>query len=185
MDNENPFAALLQSTPNKTEKSKQEAPARNLLEDVFGFTLVEEIAEQNNLVYLRDLAEMFPQRRLDVEILEHALFERLLLEDEFKIEKVLLYLYECYSNIGILDEETRTAVKAIILRNIITSLKQPDLYPEQNVNQQLFNLMQTDFSSTKPFFEDLYSAFENDEGEFISQFEDLSNCYALQMPHNL
>lgn len=178
MANENPFAALLQDTASKTKKI-------NLLENVFGFTLLEENATQQGLVYLRDLAEMFPQRQLDIEILKHALFERLLLEDKFKIDEVVVYLYKCYRNIGVLDEETRTAVKAIILRNIVTSLKQPDLYPEQNVNQQLFNLMQIDFSSAKPFFEDLYLAFENDEGERFSFFKNASNFYTLQIPCNL
>lgn len=162
MDNQNPFAALLQAAaPDKPEKSEEEP---NALEEVFGFTLKERNAKERNLVFLSDLAATFPEHSLDVEVLEHALFERLLLEGEDKVKEVLMYLYDCYCKLGALEEEIRAAVKALIIRDVVTSLKQPDLYPEQNVNQQFYDLSKSDFGSKENFFEDLYEALENDEG---------------------
>lgn len=168
MSQDNPFAALLQDVATEKSEEKDEAVSSAIpLEDVFGFTLIEKDAVKRNLVFLSDLAEMFPNRQLDIEILEHALFERLLLENEDQVREVLLYLFDCYSKIEELDEQTRIPVKAIILRNIVTSLKQPDLYTEQNVNQQLYDLMKTDFCEKKAFLKDLYLAFVDDEGGFV------------------
>lgn len=168
MDPGNPFAALVQdlNAEAKTEKSKK-PPISSVLEDIFGFTLIEENARKRNLIFLKELAEVFPQRSLDIEILEHALFERLLLDGDEKVEEVLMYLFDCYCKLEAIEGETLESVKAIIMRDIVTSLKQPDLYTDQNVSQQFFNLANTDFSSKLGFFEDLYTSFVNDEGRTI------------------
>lgn len=165
MDNKNPFAGLVEETnsekkPQKTEKQL----ATNVLEDVFGFTLIEENAIQRNLIFLRDLSDVFPKRELDTEILEHALFERLLVDDENRVD-VLVYLFDCYCNSEMLEGEIHKSVKAIVMRNIVTSLTQPDLYTDQNVNQQFFNLVKMEFCSKPEFFDDLYTAFIDYEGE--------------------
>lgn len=171
MDNENPFAALLQSSAAKPEEEpKTGPPSSDVLEDVFGFTLIEKNAVERHLVFLRDVAEVFPKGQLDVEILEHALFERLLLKDENKVGAVLQYLFDCYGKSEVLDQRTRSAVKAIIIRNVVTALQQPDLYAEQNVYQQLFDLLLTDFCEKQQFFEDLYEACVNDEGKLFVFF---------------
>lgn len=165
MDSENPFAALVEET--STDKQIEKQPDNNILEDIFGFTINEEHAFQHNLVFLQDIADAFPNRELDLQTLEHALFDRLFLEGKDEVE-VLNYLYECYCKTEVLEGEMRESVRTIIMRDIVTSLMQPDLYTNQeNINNQFFNLLKTDFCSKLIFLEDLYNFFIKDEGEWI------------------
>lgn len=169
MDSVNPFAALVQETSDaqKVEENGKSSVSR-VLENIFGFTIIEEHAVKRGLVFLRDLSNVFPDRELDLEMLKHALFERLFLEGSDQIDEVLIYLYDCYCKTEALEEsEIREPVKAIIVRDILTSLMQPDLYANQNVIQQFFNLMKTDFCSKMGFLEDLYNLFVSEEGEQI------------------
>lgn len=167
MDTGNPFAALVESDSVVSNTANvgnlKEISTSHILEDVFGFTLIEEDARERGLVFLKDLAEVFTKRQLDTEILEHALFERLLLEGDDKVDEVLIYLFDCYCKLDALGEEGKS-IKPIVMRDIVTSLKQPDLYTTQDINQQFFNLTMSDFSSKLRFFEDLYTALANDEG---------------------
>lgn len=167
MESQNPFAALLQETSNEKKVEASEKPSfSSVLEEIFGFTVIEEHAVKRGLVFLSDLSDVFPNRELDLEMLKHALFERLFLEGIDQIDEVLIYLYDCYCKTEALAEtEMREPVKAIILGDILTSLMQPDLYANQDVTQQFFKLMRTDFGSKLGFLEDLYNSFVRDEGE--------------------
>lgn len=179
MNDENPFAALLDDT--KPETAKPRASTSAVLEEIFGFTLSQAAAKERGLVFLQELSEVFHEKELTVENLEHALFERLLLSEpqifilseakEGVVEKeVLPFLFSCYCNlrdseVNELEGETSSAVKSLIMRNVVTAITQRELYSDQDINQQLFDLIKSDYASKVDFLEDLNSAFLSEEND--------------------
>lgn len=181
-DPNNPFAALIQdsSEEKKSTKNLVESSQKDVeFEDIFGITLDKNASEKRQLVYLEELAKTFNARELDLSTLEHALFERLflsnpkefvycnteLLDSDWLEEKVIVYLFNCYrrANDLVKDQKTRGDVFSLILRNAATALKQPDLYDNQDVFVQLYNILDDNTDISYMFFDDVCHELLNDE----------------------
>lgn len=141
-----------------------------LIENIFKFTVNKDENYKSDkpqtLVYLEEIAAAAEKPLLDMDLLQHALFERLLLESptSFLIKRgaaknidervtsveCITYLFECYKDlsqyrnniasesgewIDIVDNMTK-----LVVRNVATALKQPDLYATQNVHEQVSSL---------------------------------------------
>lgn len=138
-----------------------------LIEDIFRITLSETPPSFNHgvksLVYMKDISVLFGKQDFDLETLEHALFERLLLKDPERYiikantsdtytdplvaesHEVFSYLFECYKSalrikscglVGDL-EKAIDFTTSLITRNAATALRQPELY-SQNFENQVF-----------------------------------------------
>ncbi|KAH3871035.1 ubiquitin conjugation factor E4 A-like [Dreissena polymorpha] len=161
-----------ESAENIEELSTRTRKVNQLLEHVFLITLDNEepidSCRPPRCVYLERMAEtMEGQHWLDIASLEHAVFERLLVEkpglcviqtvpgkvlpteaSEAGEAQVLRYLYQCFnrclklkSQQQFCDLEADVArCMAVILLNSKTCLQQPELYPSQRVHQQFIDL---------------------------------------------
>lgn len=183
-DPSNPFAALIQDSSDEkiSPKNPVEKPGKEIeFEDVFGFTLDKSASKRRQLVYLEELAKTFNARELDFSTLEHALFERLflsnpkefvycdteLLDSDLLEEKVIVYLFNCYrrTNDLVKGQKTRADVFTLILRNATTALKQPDLYYNQDIIQQLYDILDDNSDISYMFFDDVcHELLKDDEG---------------------
>lgn len=125
------------------------------IEKIFAISLNKH--SKNKVVYLQDLATDLNKIWIDLDTLEQVLFERLLLEEpsthllngkpdssHVVEKKVISYLNQCYWNIkSVTDSQPNcentvlNSMVNLILRNISTALKQPELYSEQDLPQQL------------------------------------------------
>lgn len=171
---DNPFAALL--GVNRPEK--QPDPLCNLIENVFLLTLSKEASSKKGIVYLEDVARTFPGRELDLEVLEHALFERLVVSSPRELvfsknmneracqSHVITYLHQCYDSLSLVkDKTTKQTMKALIMRNVMTSLKQPDLYTDQNLFAQCFDIFK-EYVENEEFFNEVLATFIEEESEY-------------------
>lgn len=186
MSSFNPFAALIE------EKSEQPKPnptpiKKNisfLLEEIFGFTLDKSRSEKNQLLHLEEVANTFNRTDLDVEILEHALFDRLFMcnEEDITIKnakrtfhnkhacesKVVTYLFNCYTNINEingLSEEERRKVKVLVIQNAVTAYIQSEIYHGQKLHAQLVDILKEALPYYDNFFKDICKGIlEEDNG---------------------
>lgn len=139
-----------------------------LIEKVFLITLSKNpptgARSRQQLVFMEEVAQGCGEPALlNLELLEQALFERILLfnptdylipnnvttaeTEDVAQTKVVLYLYGCY----VRNEQTRNQndsiatdtcqkMKGLILRNACTALKQPDLFEGQNLSNQILDI---------------------------------------------
>ncbi|XP_052772600.1 ubiquitin conjugation factor E4 A-like isoform X2 [Mya arenaria] len=144
-----------------------------MLEKVFLITLDNDEAFEEGrpvrCVYMEGLAETLDgQTWLDVDCLEQAVFERLLLENpggsvivtsprsvgrpteasQAAERHVLRYLTQCYSRLGKLAQNNEysdldtelSRCRSVILLNSKTCLQQSELYPDQNIRKQFIDI---------------------------------------------
>lgn len=161
-----------------------------IVENVFHFTINPNAVGEHSdrqFIFLEELAQaMNPRLHIDLEALEQALFERLLLSDtekniiprsvkaykEHVIQKqVFPYLFSSMQNIQSYDQYNSNTVKnaldkmkELIFRNAVTALKQPALFENQDFSVQLVELLQHVDPQSHTFFLDLVKAFVS-EGE--------------------
>lgn len=150
------------------ESSKQDNAIILLIEEVFNLTFtnhtVEFKSKETHLVYLKDV--ICENSSNILEVLEQALFERLLIDDPSNhliflnnkasgsssrcslhaVEKeCITYLFECYrrlkerilSNLSHELKETVFKMIGFVVRNAATALKQPDIYEPQQIHLQV------------------------------------------------
>lgn len=184
MDKSNPFVSLFDgdataNAPQAQEKAHPQSDEtehsinvmdqkiNGLIEHIFSITINRTPQKTKQLVFMEDLAAVHPEKTLmNMEILEQALFERLLLTNprdylipnntqndetnEIAENKVILYLYRAYErftkwshnqNEASLQTECE-AIKQLILRNASTAHKQPELYDGQSLSDQWLSLLQ-------------------------------------------
>ncbi|CAH0585693.1 unnamed protein product [Chrysodeixis includens] len=162
----------------------------NIVENVFHFTINPKAGDgfpvgDRQLVFLEELAEATkPRVHLDLEALEQALFERLLLTDietcvipktcrsykEHVIQKqVFPYLFSSIQNLQSYEQVSTAVVKnavqvmkELIFRNAVTALKQPALFEGQDFSIQLVELLQHVDPQCHTFFIDIVKAFMSD-----------------------
>lgn len=172
MDGENPFNTLFEKkvdpAPNVASPTSNNMAHKvnALIEQVFYITINRAAQKNKQLVFMDDLAASNPStNQINVEMLEQALFERLLLPlpNEYLIPnhiqndetalvaetRVLLYLYgaferlskwNCTHNDKSLSEEYRV-IEQLIFRNASTANKQPDLFEGQNLSEQWLEML--------------------------------------------
>ncbi|CAG9786753.1 unnamed protein product [Diatraea saccharalis] len=205
----NPFAGLIgvsevKSTNNtgyndsntplqissKSTHNEEIQTINSIVENVFHFTINPNAVDNytssdKQLVYLEELAEATkPHSYIDLEALEQALFERLLLPEvesnvipktckifkEYVIQKqVFPYLFNSIQNLQSYEQTNtdyvKTAVqkmKELIFRNAVTALKQPALFEDQNFPTQLVELLQHVDPQSHSFFIEIVEAFVSD-----------------------
>lgn len=203
-DPNNPFVGLLRSselraavntenlnasTSANLVKTQEESDAKtinNLVENIFYFTINPNALDgqsDRQLVYLEELAEASkPHKHIDLETLEQALFERLLLQNiescvlpkatksfkEHVIQKhVFPYLFSSMQNLQSYERVGTTTVgkslfikiKELIFRNAVTALKQPALFEDQDFSKQLVGMLQHVDPQSHTFFIDIVKAF--------------------------
>lgn len=187
----NPFAALLESNNSPSEETSpdQKTPkVTTIIEDIFGFTLNKN--KKQKLVYLEDISNTFNNQDLNVDSLEHALFERVLLSNpqdcieslpntliksDICETKVILYLFTCFKKaLEVHEEVLVNNIKDLIMLNVITALKQPELYENQDLIAQLYDISKQLDSSSSLFFEEIYLRVSKDEGILI--YTVVHNC---------
>lgn len=130
---ENPFATLV--SPEKTNE---------IIENVLLITLNPE--NPRKLYLMNDDSVQGEMTLWTLELIELNLFERLmsLSFEGGDDSKVILYLYnsflrlkaECNKN----KSEVTDVLHLLIFRNIATALKEPELFPEQNISEQLLEI---------------------------------------------
>lgn len=165
-----------------------------MIENVFYFTLNKDAALPKSnkytesaiqLVYFEDLAAtQAPRTDMDLDTLEQALFERLLLPDptqcvipkscknfmEHVVQtKVISYLFTAEQNLlqyestnDPFQKNAVTKMRELILRNAVTALKQPGLFESQNLSNQLFDLLRDLDSSCHRFILEIVHEFLSD-----------------------
>lgn len=166
MTSENPFNSLFRGNVDPANNNMAHK-VNALIEQVFYITINREARKDKQLIFMKDLADTNPSTNLiNIEILDQALFERILLPspEEYLIpncietektesvveSKVLLYLYGAYErlcnwnlneNDKSLDEECRI-MEELIFRNAATANKQPNLFDNQSLPIQWWTLLQ-------------------------------------------
>lgn len=174
MDTSNPFCNLFGnetvtttiSTPsNQSAINAMDQKINGLIEYIFSFTINRTPQKNKQLVFMEDSATVNPTTTLmNMELLEQALFERLLLTnprdylipnntqnnetDDIAEDKVILYLYRAYERLlkwsQNQNESSLTVeceiIKQLILRNASTAQKQPELYENQQLSEQWLTL---------------------------------------------
>ncbi|CAH2096167.1 unnamed protein product [Euphydryas editha] len=214
----NPFAGLLGASDGKpTNESDSLNPEQldvdlqqsqdaekmktinNIVQNVFHFTINSNAVEGQSdiqLVYLEELAQaMNPRINIDLEALEQALFERLLLQDiqqsvipktctafkEHVIQnQVFPYLFSAMENVLSYNQYEKSYIrsalekmKELIFRNAVTALKQPALFEGQDFGSQLVEILKHSGPQSHTFFSDLVNAFvADDDKDCLLQLKD-------------
>lgn len=179
-------------------QAKECLEVNRLVEDVFHVTLnnhshTNTNGINNDLVFLEELASaVAPQDWIDIETLEQALFERLLLEDPGKQvigrnvcgregssptnmhatqKEVITYLFECHRRLLSMKSGPEnnhrnkliSQMLSLVLRNAATALKQPALFESQELHSQILQLV-SDNSISKT---DLHKFFDGLVQHFV------------------
>lgn len=171
----NPFSELIDPEPtpiNTTSTTKPDAPINAfdqkinlLIEQTFMITVNKAPPKQRPMIYMEDVAQLLTKPILDTNILEQALFERILLPNpsdfllpndvkaadhqDITESRVLVYLHgafirnaQSYNNQNdSIIAEASAKIRELIIRNVGTAVKQPDLYEGQNLGEQLLELV--------------------------------------------
>lgn len=179
------------SANDSTEISKIDSMVRRVFYITIDPNAVTDPKKKNQLIYLEELSNaVSPQKKIDLDILEQALFERLLLlnpsscvipkhckeYDKNVIEReVVTYLFLAEQNLlmytNTKDDCEVNIVKRmreLIMRNAITALKQPELFDEQDLSEQLLNLMKGFDTSCHNFIYDIVKGVMS-EGKYYNE----------------
>jgi len=165
-----PPEKLARAGPTVSEVAKNVQQLNSAIEDIFLFTLNKYsvvAGDHANLVFLSSLADIIGvhnQSWIDQETLEQALFERLMLEDPRSqvvtrqgsnlafsphlIETRLVhFLLESYRRSWQLGQRKKNLsdevdnIQNLIIQNLATAFREPDLYSGQNLQEQLTSIL--------------------------------------------
>ncbi|CAH0391008.1 unnamed protein product [Bemisia tabaci] len=149
-----------------------------------------------SLVYIDPSDSVAEAGISDAAILEQVLFERLLLDNpsgsliccnpnrngindgHFVDKECLSYLFECYRRLfgrrnGTSSEKKNQSIAemiGLVLRNVTTALKQPDLYESQNLPKQIINF----FVANNATDQELSSFFLDVAKEFLQETDGMA-----------
>ncbi|XP_064548843.1 ubiquitin conjugation factor E4 A isoform X1 [Drosophila montana] len=163
-DTENPFAALLQDGTQANGVSKQ------LIESILLFTLSKDVDTKRNrpVLCLADVvvADNSTEETLGEDLLAHALFERLMLDETTKYlmpsgqvdqrqqeealeTRAIIYLHGAFTRWeetqrtgSLQDKEHSNRILDLILNNASTCMRQPDLFATQTFSSQWLELFE-------------------------------------------
>jgi ubiquitin conjugation factor E4 A len=189
----NPFLALFGSsgsveTPTNLKPEPKLSNFTDMIEDIFRFTLRSESSlKDGKLFYLSDLASALqPQNWFDQPTFEQALFDYcMLLEDN----SVLSYLFQCYErskNDTFKTTDNMQTISRAIFRNFQLSLLQSELFPHQDVPDQLLKLLSEEAGndSIQPFLNELIRNCQENEDHpdtlFLPTLEKLKEKFQKQ-----
>lgn len=138
-----------------------------LVEDVFHFTIAPYLDKEYDtpVIYIPDLYQISETSidGTDLEVLEQAIFERILLPDpqrnilKTKVnvditthtvqKQCIIYLFKCFIELTFAKQENRypsikedvySKIFGFLSTNVSTALKQPELYSPQNIHEQVY-----------------------------------------------
>ncbi|RZC37889.1 ubiquitin conjugation factor E4 A [Asbolus verrucosus] len=201
MSDFNPFAALIEDNED-TNKNKTVLNVKSInciLEEIFGFTLDIKTSEKQQLLFLEEVSKTFSRKDLDLQILQHALFDRLFMCNEENLiikdakktfrnahsyeTKVIIYLYNCYRNVNDDDNlvtEDKAKVKSLIIQNAVTAFIQSEIYEGQQLEEQLIEILRDGLLYYDSFFKDTCKGvLEEDDGGEAFLKEKLSHILLL------
>lgn len=177
MDPSNPFCnlfgnAAVTNDPNTVTNQAtssinvMDQKVNSLIEHIFSITINKTPQKGKQFIFMEDLAaDNVTTPLMNMELLEQALFERLLLNNprdylipnntqndetnDIAEDKVILYLYRSYERLSKWcrnqnEDSLKTqceTIKQLILRNASTAQKQPELYENQSLSEQWLNLL--------------------------------------------
>lgn len=198
----NPFSELIKPE-RPSNHPKREAPINafdqkinGIIERVFMITVNKSPTKQRPMVFMEEIAPLLTHPLLNTQILEQALFERILLTSpadfllpndvkpddhrEITESRVLIYLHgsyvrnaQCVNKNDPTTEETCAKIRELVIRNIGTAVKQPDLYDGQKFGEQLLELVrheECDITLTGQFLSDLTKEvlLDNDANDVLA-----------------
>lgn len=139
-----------------------------LIEQIFMITVNKAPPKQRPMIFMEDIAQAQAKPILDTDTLEQALFERILLPSpaDFLLpndvraadhpdiieSRVIVYLHGAFvrnarshhnPNDSIIAQAS-AKIRELIIRNVGTAIKQPDLYDGQHFGDQLLALVRND-----------------------------------------
>ncbi|XP_050536909.1 ubiquitin conjugation factor E4 A isoform X2 [Daktulosphaira vitifoliae] len=157
------------------------------VEKIFHFTLKPNFDKEYNasIVYLPDITEIlkyYDGNQTDIEMLEQAIFERILLPkpdsylmkykqsvsiNEHTIQKkCIIYLFECFLELNLMQQQNcypsindnvYEIIRGFLYTNVSTALKQPDLYDSQNISLQILDIFKNNKATMEDFMKFLTS----------------------------
>uniref|UniRef100_A0A146L1T6 Ubiquitin conjugation factor E4 A n=1 Tax=Lygus hesperus TaxID=30085 RepID=A0A146L1T6_LYGHE len=168
-----------------------------IAEEVFSISLARnnnsvKSGRLSSLVFLNDVASIVQDKSYtDLKILKIAIFERILLPDPEKhlivgknanvgahvIEsKCVIYLYECYKILkaklqsGDCKKDIVDQIIRFVLDNVITAIRQPELFENQDTHEQvvtLFEYEQLSIDVLNSFMKDITDVVLAEEGKSV------------------
>lgn len=205
----NPFSGLFVKQQDQVTKSNKQQPINNLdkkinilIEKIFLFTVNKNISDTSKqLIYMEDAAAD-GNELITLELLEQILFERLLMQSpkdfvipndrveeqtEIVCEKnVITYLYRAFVTCQLSRNQQDTVIleacdriKALIMRNVTTSMKQPELYEGQSLPNQWLEILKDSDSDLSDYCKEFLSdtAKEILLDEPLSGMNSLKQCF--------
>lgn len=169
----NPFSSLF----IKQKKTSSEISIKDVLEEIFGFTINPDNVLKGKL-FLEEVKNVHQQTELDVNLLHYALFERLFmcndkaLLEQFQSDghshetKVINYLYVCYKKLLDiklqLNETDFNKIENEIIQNVSTAF-QPDIYTGQDISGDIRKLLIDNEECALSFFKRSISTLLSEE----------------------
>ncbi|XP_044734743.1 ubiquitin conjugation factor E4 A [Chrysoperla carnea] len=150
------------NTPIIEKQASEKLKINEIVEVVFGFTLDKnaDCSIKKQLIYLEELANnVKSQDWIDLEILDQCLFERLMLDDldgcvlpsntkpnnrHVFQKEVIIYLFDCLlilKKYERLYKDIVDVISQLIFRNVITAIKQPDVFVNQDIMEQFMQII--------------------------------------------
>ncbi|XP_030751488.1 ubiquitin conjugation factor E4 A isoform X2 [Sitophilus oryzae] len=216
MSGANPFAALFH-TASQDHLEPPEPSLNDQLEEIFSFTLNERATLTKEILFLEDVFKDLDTTVLDMDNLDQALFERLFMcqKDNLTIIQQrrlsfrnphaieiepIKYLYKAYVKVHenqFLKAEDRLEVRDKIIQNVATSIIQPDIYVDQDMEQQMIDVLKEGGAHYDTFFVEAARRTLDEENNddiiltsFIDQMnrkmtEELNKCSLVNLDYNV
>lgn len=199
MSSANPFAALFHSQSQDGYDSEPPEPSLNdQLEEIFSFTLNEKATLTKEILFLEDVYKDLETKVLNMDNIDQALFERLFMcqqdnltiiqnrrlgfRNQHAIEiQPIQYLYKAYIKLHanqFLKAEYRLSLKDKVIQNVATSILQPDIYEDQDLEQQMMDLLKEGGAHYDTFFVEAARRTldeENNDDIILTSFIDQMN----------
>lgn len=167
MSESNPFSGLFQSDSNQNQNNPLNVKINDLIENIFKITIRKNPLNKNPLIFLEEASANYPAGLLNLQILEEALFERILIfypreflipndlddkeSDQVAEMEAIHYLFGVYSRVEKYNNQNDPVVRdaclrinELIFRNVSTAMMQPDLFKGQFFWEQWFIILKSD-----------------------------------------
>ncbi|CAG9770952.1 unnamed protein product [Ceutorhynchus assimilis] len=197
----NPFASLFRGVSQDSFSNNFETSEPSLndqLEELFSFTLNEKAILTKEILYLEEISKELDTTILTMDNIDQALFERLFMcqkdnpnliqnkrlgfRNQHAIEiQPIKYLYKSYIKLHTnlhLKAEHRLSIKDKIIQNVVTAIFQPDIYPDQDLEHQMIDLLKEGGAHHDTFFVEAARKMldeENNDDIILTSFIDQMN----------
>ncbi|KAF7283738.1 hypothetical protein GWI33_022990 [Rhynchophorus ferrugineus] len=216
MSGANPFAALFYSA-SQDHLEPPEPSLNDQLEEIFSFTLNEKATLTKEILFLDEVYKDLNTTVLDMENIDQALFDRLFMCQKDNLTIIqhrrlsfrnphaieiqpIRYLYKAYVKVHenqFLKAENRLEIRDKIIQNVATSIIQPDIYVDQDMEQQMIDLLKEGGAHYDTFFVEAARRTLDEENyddiiltSFIDQMNrkitiELQKCSLVNLDYNI